>query len=98
MLGNKLEKGSFVAYGARSGNSGELRMGIITNVKKGSIVSGTGSHRTYNWEKKKEVDEWTFSCSGVQGHGVDGSRLLKLEPEHCQEVYDILYEKAKKYL
>jgi hypothetical protein len=98
MLGNKLVKGDFVAYGTRSGNTGQLRLGIITNPEKGSIVTGTGHHRTYDWNTRTDIDKWTFECSGVQGHGVDSGKLLKINVTEHINAYNQLYDKAKKYL
>lgn len=98
MLGNTLVKGDFVAYGARSGNTGQLRLGIITNPEKGSIVTGTGYHQTYDWKTKTDIDKWSFQCSGVQGHGVDGGKLLKIPTSSAEDVYRELYEKAEKFL
>lgn len=101
MLGTPIKKGDLVAYGARSGNTGKLKIGIITDVEKGSIISGTGNHRTYDWKNKKDIDEYDFVCSGVQGHGVDGSKLLRLGDSiysNHPDIYDTLREKAEKFL
>lgn len=98
MLGNTLNKGDLVAFGARSGNSGELRMGIITNIEKAQLLTGKGYHCSWDYKTEKEVDEYSFYINYTVGTGVDESRLLKLEPTSYQEVYDQLAEKAKKYL
>lgn len=95
--GTELHVGDLVAYGARSGNTGELRIAIITNVDKKAIISGDYRQK-WDVEKRTYSGEYEFNCSGVQGFGVDGAKLLKLDPIYYNDVYAILLEKSSKYL
>lgn len=98
MAGNTLNAGDMVAYGARSGNTGELRIGIIVNPEKAQMLSGTYTHRTYDWQTKEEVDEYNFNIGGSLGNGVHGSRLLKLDPMIHNDIYTLLVTGAEKWL
>lgn len=95
--GTELNVGDLVAYGARSGNTGELRIAIVTNVDKKAIISGD-YRKKWDVEKRTYSDEYEFNCSGVQGFGVDDAKLLKLDPVYYNDVYAVLLERANKWL
>lgn len=95
--GQSISRGDFVVYGARWGNSGHIKLGIVTDTDRGSIITGD-FNCVYDPEKKEYTDKSEFQCSGVPGHGVSGFKLLKLPSYVYQNAYNILYEKAKKYL
>lgn len=94
--GKELAVGDFVAYGARSGNSGALRLGIVTNIEKSSILTGS-YYQTYNHDKQ-DYDGYSFDSSTTQGHGVDGGRLLKIVPSVAPEAYLELMKNARRFL
>jgi hypothetical protein len=98
MLGEELFKGDFVAYGARSGNTGQLKLGIITDTEKQTIVTASANYRTYRDGVQLEEKEYYIECSGVQGRGIDGDKLLKIDKHFHPNEYALIYEKAKKYL
>lgn len=55
VMGRAVVKGDFVAYGVRDGNSGGLRVGIITDTdqEKGKVQVLTYDHRRKRIDKRK---------------------------------------------
>ena len=63
VFGVKLEIGQYVAYAVRSGNSGQLKIGVIKKLRDGSLGIMGGTHNDYPSLK----DRGGFDVSGKTG-------------------------------